>query len=79
MDATASDYHHGDQDPSGHIATYQTFMALTKWGSLAISVAILMLALWFCTGAGFFGGLIPGVVVLALGIFFLRSKSGAGQ
>jgi thiamine transporter ThiT len=77
MDASASEYHHGDQDASSHVATYQTFMALTKWGSLALSVAILMLSLWFCTGSGFFGGLIPGVVVLALGIAFLRSKSGA--
>ena len=77
MDASASEYHHGDQDSSAHVATYSAFMSLTKWGSLAVSVAVLMLSLWFCTDAGFMSGLIAGVVLLVLGIFFLRSKSDA--
>jgi thiamine transporter ThiT len=79
MDASSSDYHHGDQDPSAQVATFHAFVGLTKWGSLAISVAILMLSLWFCTGAGFFAGLISGIVLLALGIIFLRSKSSSEQ
>ena len=38
-----------------------------------------MLTLWFCTPAGFLGGLIPGVVLAAAGIFFLREKKGGGH
>ena len=79
MDAPASDYQHGDQDASMHVATYRSFIGLTKWGSLALSVAVLMLSIWFCTEAGFLAGLISGLVVLALGIFFLRSKPGSGR
>ena len=59
-----------------NVSTYHAFIGLTKWGSLAISVALVMLTMWFCTDAGFAAGLISGVVVLALGIMFLRSKSG---
>jgi thiamine transporter ThiT len=79
MDASASDYHHGDQDASMHVATYRSFMGLTKWVCLAISVALLMLSMWFCTEAGFAAGLISGLVLLVLGIVFLRSKPGSGQ
>jgi thiamine transporter ThiT len=76
MDASTSDYHRGDQDPSAQVATYRTFLTLTKWFSLHLAVLLLMLSIWFCTDAGFVAGLISGIVVLALGIFFLRSKSG---
>lgn len=72
----ASEYHRGEMDISEQQATYKAIMGLTKWGSLAIVVAVLMLTLWFAVGAGFFGGLIPGVVVTALGVLFLRDKPG---
>ena len=75
----ASEYHRGEMDISEQTATYDAVMAMTKWGSLALVVALLMLVLWFCTPAGFFGGLIPGVVVLAVGIALLRDKPGAGH
>jgi thiamine transporter ThiT len=74
MSEHATDYHHGDMDISEHAASYRLFGALAKWGSLTIAVAVLMLSLWFCTGVGFVGGLIPGVIVAAAGAFFLRSK-----
>jgi thiamine transporter ThiT len=76
MDAPSSEYHHGDQDPSMNVSTYHAFMTLTKWFSLHVAVLIVMLSLWFCTEAGFFAGLISGIVVWALGMVFLRSKSG---
>ncbi len=76
MDAPSSEYHHGDQDPSAQVATYRTFLNLSKWVSLHLAVLVLMLSIWFCTDAGFGAGLIAGVVVLALGIVFLRSKPG---
>jgi thiamine transporter ThiT len=77
MDAPSSEYHHGDQDPSAQVSTYRTFLTLTKWFSLHVAVLVLMLSIWFCTDAGFVAGLISGIVVLALGIVFLRSKPGS--
>lgn len=70
----SSDYHHGDQNITEQVTTYHKFGGFSKWGSLAIAVSVLMLTLWFCLGIGFLGGLIPGVVLLVLGVVFLRSK-----
>ncbi len=75
----ASEYHRGEMDISEHTATFHAVMGLTKWGSLALAVLILVPTLWFCTPAGFLGGLIPGVVLAVLGIIFLREKPGAGH
>ncbi|HZL00505.1 MAG TPA: aa3-type cytochrome c oxidase subunit IV [Caulobacteraceae bacterium] len=77
MAETASDYHHGDQNPSAQVATYHLFNALTKYGALHIGVLILFFTLWFCTGAGFGGALITAVVLLVAGIVFLRRKPAA--
>ncbi len=74
-----TDYHRGEMDISEQTSTYNAMMALTKWGSLALAVALTMLVLWFCTPAGFFGGLIPGVILLVAGIVFLRDKKTAGH
>lgn len=73
----ASEYHHGDMDIHEQKATYEAFGTLTKWGCLIIAVAITMATLWFCTDAGFFGGLVPGLILLVLGLVFLRSKPAA--
>ncbi|ATQ41365.1 aa3-type cytochrome c oxidase subunit IV [Caulobacter mirabilis] len=73
----ASDYHRGEMDISEQVATYDGFMLMTKWGSLAIAVAVLMPTLWFCTNAGFFGGLAGGVVTAVVGILLLRDKKPA--
>jgi thiamine transporter ThiT len=75
----ASEYHRGEMDISEHAATYAAVMGLTKWGSLAIAVSLVVLTLWFCTPAGFLGGLIPGVVLTVLGVIFLRDKKSAGH
>jgi thiamine transporter ThiT len=74
MTDAAHDYHPGDQDITEQRATFSLFGKLIKWASLAVAVLIVMLVLWFCVGAGFFGGLIPGLVVLCAGIYFLRSR-----
>lgn len=73
------DYHRGEMDIHEQAATYVAVMRGTKWGSLVIGVSLLVLTLWFCTDAGFLGGAVTGVVLLALGIFFLREKKGAGH
>ncbi len=72
-------YHHGDQDIQEQVATYKLFGAFSKWGSLAIATLVLMLVLWFCLGVNFLGGLIPGVILVALGVTFLRSRPQAGH
>lgn len=69
-----SQYHRGQMDIHEQAATYERVMAMTKFGSLAIGALVLVLTLWFCTGAGFIGAVITGVVVVALGVFFLRGS-----
>lgn len=77
MDDTADDFHHGEMPVNEQVRTYATFGKLTKWGALHIAVLLVIFVLWFCTGAGFFAGLIAGLVVWAAGVFFLRSKPSA--
>jgi len=74
MNDAATEYHHGDQDVTEHLAAYRAFDLLSKYGALHVAVLVLMLTLWFCLNAGFFGGLIPGLIVLGLGLYFLRPK-----
>jgi len=75
----ASEYHRGDMDISEQTATFDAVMGMTKWGSLTVAVAILVLTLWFCTDAGFFGGAISGAVLTVLGVLLLREKSSGGH
>jgi len=74
MTDAAHDYHTGDQNITEQLATFSLFKKLMKWGSLAVAVLLVALVLWFCVGAGFFPGLVSAVIVLALGIYFLRSR-----
>jgi hypothetical protein len=67
-----AEYHHGDMDVSEQANTYAVFGEITKWSSLVIGVMVLVLTIWFCTDLGFFAGLIPGIVLFALGVIFLR-------
>ena len=73
------DYHRGDMDIHEQVNTFHAFNGMTKWGSLVLAAALLMLTIWFCTEAGFLAGLITGVVVMALGIAVLRERKGAGH
>lgn len=79
MANSATDYQHGEMNVSEHAATYRLFGALTKWASLTIAVVVLMLTLWFCVGAGFLGGAIPGAILAGAGVYFLRSKPDASH
>jgi thiamine transporter ThiT len=79
MSDAVHEYHTGDQDIHEQVSTFEAFGKMVKWGSLSIAALLLMLVLWFCVGAGFFGGLIPGVILLAVGIFFLRSGPDAAH
>ena len=79
MTDAAHDYHSGDQDITEQVATFGLFKKMMKWGSLAVAVLLVALVLWFCVGAGFFAGLISSMVVLALGIYFLRDRPAASH
>ena len=70
----SDDYHRGDMDIREQANTFHAFGAWTKWLSLATAVVLLTLTLWFATGAGFFGGLITGALVLVIGIWVLRER-----
>ncbi len=74
MDDTADEFHHGEMPITAQIHTYATFGKLAKWFALHIAVLMVIFILWFCTGAGFFPGLIAGLVVWGAGVVFLRSK-----
>jgi thiamine transporter ThiT len=73
----ASDYHRGEMDIHEQAATFSLFNKLTKWGSLALAVLLVTTVLWFCTDAGFLGGLVTGLVVTVVGILVLREKKTA--
>jgi hypothetical protein len=74
MAEPASDYHRGDQDIHAQQATFHSVMVASKWSIVALAAGIAFLTLWFCTAAGFFNALITAVVIVAVGIFFLRER-----
>ncbi len=69
-----ADYHRGEMDIQEHEQTFDGFMKLTKWGSLYLAAALLLLTLWFCTPTGFFGAVITAAVVIVLGTLVLSEK-----
>ncbi|MGH6955267.1 MAG: aa3-type cytochrome c oxidase subunit IV [Caulobacteraceae bacterium] len=79
MSEAVQEYRQGDQNIADQIATFSLFGKMMKWGPLVLASLLITLVLWFCVDAGFFGGVIPGIVVLALGIYFLRSKPTTGH
>jgi len=76
MAESASEYHRGEMDIHAQQDTFIGFIKMTKWGALAIAVGVVFFTLLFCTSAGFISAAISAVVLLALGIVFLREKSG---
>jgi Bacterial aa3 type cytochrome c oxidase subunit IV len=52
-----------------HAETYHRFMLAVKWFAIHFAAVAAFLTLWFATPAGFFWGLITGLVVLAVGIY----------
>ena len=77
MAGQASEYHRGEMDIHEQVSTFHLVMNITKWGALFVAVGVLTATLWFCTGAGFVGGAGTGLVVLIVGIVFLREKPAA--
>ncbi|WP_374575409.1 aa3-type cytochrome c oxidase subunit IV [Phenylobacterium sp.] len=75
----ASEYHRGDMDIHEQTATYDLFMGMTKWGSLALAALLLLLVIWFCTPGGFLPGFVASAVLVGLGVLLLREKPAAAH
>ncbi len=75
----AVDHHRGDMDIAEQKATFEGFIGMTKWGSLATAVGILFFALIFAARAGFFQALGAAVVVTVVGVLLLREKKSASH
>jgi hypothetical protein len=73
-DADGGEYHRGDQEIGEQRSTYDVFMGLTKWGSLAVAAVVLWATLAFAVGTGWLNALMITVVFTALGWFVLREK-----
>ena len=74
MATHGGDYTRGEMIIEEHEKTYSGFLKMTKWGSLYLAAMLLMLVLWFCTPAGFLGGVVTAIVVLVLGTLVLSEK-----
>jgi len=79
MSEAVHDYHSGDQEIGEQVATYDAFGKMIKWGSLAVASLVLMLVIWFCVPMGFWAGLFSAIVLVAVGVFFLREKPDSGH
>ena len=73
-DAHTDDYHHGEMNVSAQEHDFHTFMTVTKWACLYLAALILLLAMWFCTSAGFLTAFISAAIVVAVGVTVLRVK-----
>jgi uncharacterized membrane protein len=72
MDADFNDT--GKPELLAHERTYHAFSILVRWCMLATATVITTLTLWFASPAGFWGGLIIGAVVFAVGYAILVRK-----
>jgi hypothetical protein len=77
--AAPSDYRRGNMDIAEQASTFHGFIALSKWGSLVLAVAVLFLVMVFCTHAGLFQAFLASAVVAVAGGFMLRDKPVAGH
>jgi hypothetical protein len=73
----AHDYHHGTMEIGEQRSTYDLFMGLTKWGSLAVAAIVIWGTLAFAVGTGWPMALGIVIVFVAAGIYFLRDKKPA--
>jgi len=69
MDADFNDI--DKPDLLAHERTYHGFSILLRWCMLGLATLITTLTVWFATAIGFWGGLIIGIVVFAVGYAIL--------
>ena len=78
-DVEPIDYSRGTMEIGEQKATFNIFIGLVKWGSLFTAALLLFLSMWFGTAAGFFGGAVAAVVLMAAGLFLLRKKNASDR
>ena len=69
------DYVHGSMEITEQKATFDLFMGMAKYGSLAIAALLTFLTIWFMPNGNFFAGAIAGVVLLVVGVLVLRAPA----
>jgi hypothetical protein len=62
-----------EMDYSEHEKTYDGFLALTKYGTLAVVALMIAMAFGFFGGGGFIASIILFIILCAGGTYFLRS------
>lgn len=67
------DYVRGSMEIQEQKSTYDLFMVLSKYGSLGIAVLLTFLTIGFMYDGSLLVGVGAAIVLLAVGIFFLRS------
>ncbi len=74
-----TDYHPGDMNIAEQSATFNLVVGLFKWGSLALAASLVLLIVWFCTPAGFLPAFVVAILMVVLGVAFLRGKKSAAH
>ena len=69
------DYVRGSMEISEQQSTYDLFMVMAKYGSLAIAALLTFLTIWFMPNGSFFAGAGAAVVMMVAGVWFLRSPA----
>ncbi len=71
----AKTYKRGECDVTNHQATYDAFMAISKWGSLIIAVGVLFFSAWLASPLSWFtAAFLSGVVAVVGGWYLLTAK-----
>ncbi len=78
-DYAAHDHVHGQMEISEQAKTWAVFKVIAKWCTFAVSVLLVFLVLWFCTGSGFLGALVGAAAVAVIGVASLRKKKAAAH
>ena len=71
-DHSNSDYVHGEMDISMHEGTFRGFMTASKWLSLVTLAVVLWATLAFAVGIGWLISIIPTVIFMVAGAFFVK-------
>jgi hypothetical protein len=59
-----------------HARTYHRVMLAVKWFGIHFAALAAFLTLWFATPAGFFWGLVAGIVIAAIGAYAMNHGLG---
>lgn len=71
-DKDGGEYHRGDMVIEEQRSTYNVFMSLTKWGSVAAAAVVIWATLSFAVGTGVLTATLITAVLVAASVFFLR-------